>query len=145
MLCDSDGKVQGLWLTYSMQYENLSNGSYITGFPISLVKSTLNSLKNGEVPKLHDLDVEFRTMRIAEAKDHGLSDEWVKKVESIPNSKRKLLYVLNILDSTSPSGKLLEVGDIILTINGNMVTQMDDLPMTFHYLEEVDMVRFSNF
>jgi hypothetical protein len=142
VLCDGDGKVQGLWLTYSMQHENYTNGSYIAGFPISLVKPILKSLKNGEVPKLHDLDVEFRTMRIAEAKDHGLSDEWVKKIESIPNSKCKLLYVLNILDSTSNSGKLLKMGDIFLTINGNIVTQMDDLPMAFHYLEEVDIVRF---
>src|SRR5688572_5755515 len=106
-------------MTYSTQNEKKHNTIFIKGFPISLVKPTLKSIKNGELPKLHDLDVEFRTMRIAKAKDLGLSEGWVKKVESIPNSKHKLLFVLNILDSTSPSGKLLQVGDIILTINGN--------------------------
>ncbi|GBC06882.1 hypothetical protein RclHR1_07110007 [Rhizophagus clarus] len=34
----------------------------------------------------------------------------------------------------------LAVGDIILTINNNMVTKMSDLPITFHYLEEVDIL-----
>jgi hypothetical protein len=58
----------------------------------------------------------------------------------MPNTKNNLLSVLSILNSTSPSGKLLEVGDIILTINGNMVTKMFDLPTAFHYSEEVDMV-----
>jgi len=116
------------------------NTRFVRGFPISLVKPTLKSIKDGETPKLHDIDFELRSMRIAKAKDLGLSDEWVKKIESVPNSKHKLLFVFNILDSTSPSGKLLEVGDIILMIDGKMVTRMDDLPMAYHYSEEVDIL-----
>src|SRR4051794_41398696 len=79
-------------------------------------------------------------MRIVDAKNYGLSDEWVKKVESASNSKHTLLYILNILDSASPAGKLLEVGDLVLMMNGHMVTRMSDLPAAFHYSEEVDMV-----
>jgi hypothetical protein len=141
VLCDGDGKAQGLWMMYSTQNDKSNNVRVITGFPISLIKPTLKSLKNKEIPKLYDLDVELRTMRMARAKDLGLSDEWVKKVESIPNSKHRLLHIVNILDSTSPSGKLLQVGDIVLSINGNAVTRMTDLPMAFHYSEEVDMVK----
>jgi hypothetical protein len=132
--------VQGLWLTYSSQNDKHHNITYKRGFSISLVKPTLNSLKLGETPKLFGLDVEFWIIKISKAKYYGLSNEWVRKVESIPNSKNNLLRVLNIQDSTSPSGKLLKVGDIVLTINGNMITKMSDLPMAFHYSEEVDMV-----
>ncbi|PKY28468.1 trypsin-like serine protease [Rhizophagus irregularis] len=140
VLCDSDGNVQGLWLTYSAQDNKHNDLTYKCGFSISLVKPILNSLKLDEFPKLHGLDIEFWTIQISKAKDYGLSDEWVRKVESIPNSKNNLLRILNILDSTSPSGKSLEVGDIILMINNNMVTKMSDLPMAFHYSEEVDML-----
>jgi hypothetical protein len=140
VLCDSYGKVQGLWLTYSAQDNKYNDVLYKCGFSISLVKPILNSLKLDEFPKLHGLDIEFWTIQISKAKDYGLSDEWVKKVESMQNSKNNLLRILNILDSTSPSGKLLEVGDIILMINNNMVTKMSDLPTAFHYSEEVDMV-----
>ncbi|GBC06884.1 hypothetical protein RclHR1_07110009 [Rhizophagus clarus] len=138
VLCDSDGKVQGLWLTYSAQDNKYKDVTYKCGFSISLVKPTLNSLKLGEIPKLYGLDVEFSTIQISKAKYYDLSDEWVRKVESIPNSKYNLLRVLNIHDSTSPSGKLLKVGDIVLTINDNMITKMSDLPMAFHYSKEVD-------
>ncbi|CAG8644555.1 17808_t:CDS:2 [Rhizophagus irregularis] len=137
VLCDSDGNVQGLWLTYSAQDNKHNDLTYKCGFSISLVKPILNSLKLDEFPKLHGLDIEFWTIQISKAKDYGLSDEWVRKVESIPNSKNNLLRILNILDSTSPSGKSLEVGDIILMINNNMVTKMSDLPMAFHYSEEL--------
>ncbi|CAB4391055.1 unnamed protein product [Rhizophagus irregularis] len=140
VLCDNDGNVQGLWLTYSSQDSNYKDITHKCGFSISLVKPTLKSFKIDEVPKLHSLDVEFWTIQISKAKDYGLSDEWVRKVESMPNTKNNMLTVLSILDSTSPSGKLLEVGDIILTINGNMVTKVFDLPTAFHYSEEVDVL-----
>lgn len=142
MLCDDDGKVQGLWLNYSLQNSKWEDITTTRGFPISLVKPTLNSLKRGEIPKLYGLDVEFRTMRIVDAKNYGLSDGWVYKIESASNSKHTLLYILSILDSTSPAGKLLEVGDIVLMINGNMITRMDELPAAIHYSEEVDMVKY---
>src|SRR4051794_14501332 len=77
VLCDYDGKVQGLWLTYSSQVDFLET-VFLTGFPISLLKPTLDLLKCGKFPKLHGLDVEFWTMGIAEARDLGLSDEWVR-------------------------------------------------------------------
>ena len=109
------------------------------GLPISLIKLAIEPLKRGEIPKLRGLNIELWTMDIVKAKDHGLSDEWVKKVESIPNSKHNLLYILHVLDQTSPAGKLLEIGDIVLTINGSMVTKMADLP-AYHHSEEVDMV-----
>jgi hypothetical protein len=142
VLCDDDGKVQGLLLTYSSQNSKWEDITSTRGFPISLLKPTLKSLKRGEIPKSYGLDVEFRTMRIVDAKNYGLSDKWVKKVESASNSKYTLLYIINILDSTSPAGKSLEVGDIVLTINGNMVTRMDELPSAIHYSEEVDMVKY---
>ncbi|RIA99361.1 trypsin-like cysteine/serine peptidase domain-containing protein [Glomus cerebriforme] len=140
VLCDADGKVQGLWLNYSSQNEKNKDITFMSGLPISLVKPVLEPLKRGEFPKLRGLDVEFWTMRIAAARALGLSDEWVRKVESAPNSKHTLLYILNILDSTSSAGKLLEVGDLVLMMNGRMVTRMSDLPAAFHYSEEVEMV-----
>jgi hypothetical protein len=79
-------------------------------------------------------------MRMVEAKNYGLSDDWVKKVESATNSRHNLLTIINILDSTSPAGKLLKVGDIILMINGKIITKMADLPAALHYSKEVELV-----
>ncbi|GBB86615.1 hypothetical protein RclHR1_00130056 [Rhizophagus clarus] len=139
VLCEEDGKVQGLWLTYSSQNDNWEEISFIKGFPISLIKPTLKSLKNGEEPILYGLDIEFRTIRMVEAKNYGLTDDWVKKIESATNSRHNLLSIINILDSASPAGKLLKVGDILLTINGNIITKMADLPAAVHYSKEVDL------
>ena len=37
------------------------------------------------------------------------------------------------------------MGDIVLMINGNMITRMDELPAAIHYSEEVDMVKVSDY
>ncbi|RGB42648.1 trypsin-like cysteine/serine peptidase domain-containing protein [Rhizophagus diaphanus] len=140
VLCEEDGKVQGLWLTYSSQNDNWEEISFIKGFPISLIKPTMISLKNGEEPILYSLDVEFRTIRLVEAKNYGLSDDWVKKIESSKNSRHNLLSIINILDSASPAGKLLKVGDIVLTINDKIITKMADLPAAIYYSKEVDLL-----
>jgi len=92
------------------------------------------------MPKLHNLNVEFWTMRIAPARTLGLTDKWVRKIEEVPNSKHTLLYVLNILETASPAGKLLKVGDLVLKMNGKVVTRMSDLPIVIHNSKTVDMV-----
>jgi len=65
---------------------------------------------------------------IVTAKFHGLSNEWTRIFESIPNN---LLYILHIPDKKNPAGKLY---DIVLMINGNMGTRMNYL-LALHYLE----------
>ena len=66
-------------------------------------------------------------MRIAAARIVGLSDEWIKKIENAPGSKYQIMYILNILNSNSPAARLLNIGDIVLSIDGKVITRMDDL------------------
>ncbi|CAJ0752714.1 22115_t:CDS:2 [Entrophospora sp. SA101] len=142
VLCNEEGKVQALWLKYSSQNENEKDYIFFCGLPISLVKPTVELIKKGEHPELRGLNVEFWTRRISTARAYGLPNDWIKKIESAPNSKHTMLYVLNILDFTSPAGKLLKVGDIVLKMNRNLVTRMADLPKAYNEAEEVDMLVF---
>ncbi|KAI8580689.1 hypothetical protein K450DRAFT_173290 [Umbelopsis ramanniana AG] len=141
LLCDDEGNVQGLWVNYSSQNEKGKDISFMCGLPINLVRPVIDPLIRGEKPELRGLDVEFWTMRIAAARTLGLSDAWVKKVEQSKNSRHTLLYVLNTLDERSESAKLLKVGDIILSLNGNIVTRMAELSVVQN-MERVQMVVF---
>ncbi|RIB12352.1 trypsin-like cysteine/serine peptidase domain-containing protein [Gigaspora rosea] len=140
VLCESNGKIHALWLKYSSQNDSENDYIFFCGLPISIVLPTIEMIKVRKYPQLRGLNVEFWTRRIATARAYGLSTEWIKKIESAPNSKHSMLYVLNILDFTSPAGKLLKVGDIVLMMNGRLVTRMADLPAAYHQSEEVDML-----
>ncbi|KAF8932137.1 serine protease [Haplosporangium gracile] len=127
VLCDGDGFVQALWVNYSSQDEKGNDITFMSGLDVEAVVQVIHPFMRGEYPKLRALDVEFWTMRIAAARSLGLTDEWVQKIESDPNSKHTLLYVLSQLDASTPCGQMLKVGDIVLELEGRVATGMKDL------------------
>ncbi|CAO3591787.1 unnamed protein product [Absidia cylindrospora] len=140
VLVTEDGLVQGIWVSYSTQNEKGSDTSFMSGLSASLVRPTLQRLlaQPDDAPPLtfKGLDVEFWTMRLAAARTLGLSEEWIKKLEQSGSKRYTLLYVLNILDERSALSDILHVGDLVLTIQGRLVTRMIDLVL----LEELDSV-----
>ncbi|KAI7823553.1 trypsin-like cysteine/serine peptidase domain-containing protein [Gamsiella multidivaricata] len=127
VLCDNEGKVQALWVNYSSQDEKGNDITFMSGLDVAGVKTVIEPFMRGEYPKLRALDVEFWTMRIAAARSLGLTDRWVQRIESDPNSKHQLLYVLSLLDTTNPCSQMLKVGDIVLELEGKVATSMKDL------------------
>ncbi|OBZ91682.1 PDZ domain-containing protein C23G3.12c [Choanephora cucurbitarum] len=140
LITDDNGLVHALWISYSSQNEKGKDVSFMSGLLASLVKPTIDQfLNNGDKIVFKGLDVELWTMRIAAARTLGLSDEWVKKIEESGATRHTLLYVLNVLDERSPCAKVLNVGDVILSLNGKLVTRMSHL-MHVNQQDNVDMV-----
>ncbi|KAI8597726.1 trypsin-like cysteine/serine peptidase domain-containing protein, partial [Dissophora ornata] len=127
VLCDGDGNVQALWVNYSSQDEKGNDITFMSGLDVSCVKTVIEPFMRGEYPRLRALDVEFWTMRIAAARSLGLTDHWVQRIERDSNSKHSLLYVLSLLDTTTPCSQMLRVGDIVLELEGKVATGMKDL------------------
>lgn len=143
LLTTEDGKVQALWVSYSTQNEKGKDYSFMSGLPSALVKPTLDKFMHGEPVEFRGIDVEMWTMRIAAARTLGLSDEWVRRIEQSGSTRHTLLYVLNILDERSPSAQVLNVGDIVLSINGELVMRMSHL-MRLQDQTNVKMVLLRN-
>ncbi|SAL99643.1 hypothetical protein [Absidia glauca] len=141
LLTTEDGQVQALWVSYSSQNEKGRDISFMSGLSASLICPTLDRLAatngNDEVV-FKGLDAEFWTMRLAAARTLGLDDAWIKKLEQSGSKRHTLLYVLNILDERSALAKVLNVGDLVLTIDGKLVTRMTDL--AFQEKDTVKMV-----
>lgn len=148
LFTDADGNVHALWVSYSTQNEKGKDLAFMSGLPASLVRPTLERFvqqyKNGTQQPVvfKGLDVEMWTMRLAAARTLGLSDDWVRKVEQSGSTRHTLLYVLSILDERSPSAKVLNVGDVILSMNGNLVTRMSDLMRLHDHGDSVEMVSY---
>ncbi|CAO3590341.1 unnamed protein product [Absidia cylindrospora] len=146
LLTTDDGLVQGIWVSYSSQNEKGRDTSFMSGLSASLIRPTLDRMEVASVSNLGEpltfkgLDAEFWTMRLAAARTLGLSDEWIKKLEQSGSKRYTLLYVLNILDERSALSAILHVGDLVLTIQGQLVTRMTDLAALHDLDTAVQMV-----
>ncbi|ORX94491.1 trypsin-like serine protease [Basidiobolus meristosporus CBS 931.73] len=138
VLCNAEGQVLALWINYSSQDDKQKDISFMTGFSVDHLRPVVEPLSNGESPKLRTVDVEFWTLRIAAARTLGLTDEWVQRLESSGANQHTLLYVLSLLSSNSPVSKVLNVGDVVLEMNGKIVNKMGDLAQ-LNKEEEVEM------
>ncbi|CAO3676150.1 unnamed protein product [Rhizopus microsporus] len=144
LLTDDHGKVQAFWISYSSQNEKGKDISFMSGLHSSIVKCTLDQyLEHGSKMVFKGLDAELWTMRIAAARTLGLSDKWVKEIERSGSTRHTLLYVLNVLDETSACAKALHVGDVILSVNGKLVTRMSHMTLV-HEHDSVEMVVLRN-
>ncbi|KAI9593688.1 hypothetical protein BDF19DRAFT_447571 [Syncephalis fuscata] len=144
VLCQKDGKVNALWINYSSQNDKNKDIGFMSGLASRHMIPLIDALKRGESPNLRAITgVEFWTMRIAAARTLGLSADWVHRVEASNQHRHTLLYVLNILASDSLAAQVLQVGDIILDMDGKVVTRMQDLDVA-NGTTSVNMTIFRN-
>lgn len=138
VLCGEDGSVKALWLTYLG--ERTSSGKdvdYHMGLAISTIMPILEKLRLGITPKLRMLNIEVYFIQMAQARNMGVSDELIRCVENANHEKHQLLLVRRVESGNGP--KLLQDGDVILTVNQKIVTRMQDLDVQYTS-EELKMV-----
>ena len=123
VLLDKDDRVLGLWSSFA--YEN---GREIAqdnkGVAIDLVSEMLERVRNDR--PLHSLEVEFSVQPIASAREFGLSEEWAAKLAVHGVSRRQVLGVERVVGG-SPASKVLQQGDLVLAIDGAVVTRFREV------------------
>jgi pro-apoptotic serine protease NMA111 len=123
VLLDNDDRVLGLWSSFA--YEN---GREIAqdnkGVSIDLVREMLERVRNDR--PLHSLEVEFSVQPISSARDFGLSEEWATKLAAHGVSRRQVLGVERVVGG-SPATKVLQQGDLVLAIDGAVVTRFREV------------------
>jgi pro-apoptotic serine protease NMA111 len=123
VLADKAGNVLGLWSSFA--YES---GREIAqdnrGVPIDLVADMLDRVRTDK--PLHSVEAEFSVQPIASAREIGLSDEWATKLSEQNPTQRQVLTVVRMVGGT-PAAKLLQQGDLVLAIDGKVVTRFREV------------------
>jgi pro-apoptotic serine protease NMA111 len=94
------------------------------GVPIDLVADMLDRVRTSR--PLHSLEAEFSVQPLASAREIGLSDEWTKKLAQQNPTQRQVLTVVRMVGG-SPAAHILEQGDLVLAIDGKVVTQFREV------------------
>jgi S1-C subfamily serine protease len=123
VLTDRAGDVLGLWSTFAYDTAN-GIGQQLLGVPIDLVSDMMKRAVSGQ--PLHSLDVELALEPLASARLMGLSASWTAKLAAHSPSGRHVLAVVRTVGG-SPAASLLEPGDLVLAIDGQVVTRFREV------------------
>jgi len=123
VLVSDAGQVLGLWSSFA--YEN---GREVMqdnkGVPIDIVADMLERIRAAR--PLHSLEVELAGQPLASARDLGLPEDWLKRLEQHAATQRQALTALRMVGG-SPAAQILQQGDILLSIDGNVVTRFREV------------------
>ena len=135
VLVAEDGTVEALWLSYLG--ERTAHTSKDVEYHLGLATPTLlpvtDQIQKDITPNLRILNVETNTISMSQVRIMGVSESWITKVAEA-NSSRHQLFMVRKIDCAPPLGhdsQSLQEGDIILTLNGKLITRVSELDIMY--------------
>ncbi|MEN7343546.1 MAG: trypsin-like peptidase domain-containing protein [Pseudomonadota bacterium] len=127
VLSDSKGNVVASWSSFAMQGEG---GQTTRGIPAAVIQEFVDIVKNGR--SVYSLETEWGLMPLASARKLGLPEEWLDRLEAHNGQRRQALTVSRLAASTRETsallaGDLLQPGDILLTVDGQLVSSFREV------------------
>jgi S1-C subfamily serine protease len=123
VIADAKGEVRALWSSFAfeagreLQQQNL-------GVPAEIVTEMVDIVRSGR--PLHSLESEFQIVPLAAARRFGLGEDWIARFEQHSPTHRQVLGVGRLV-AGSPAAKLLQTGDLLLTIDGQVVNRFREV------------------
>lgn len=137
VLVAEDGTVQALWLSYlgERTAHTSKDVEYHLGFATPTLLPVTDQIQKDITPSLRILNVETNTISMSQVRIMGVSESWITKVAEA-NSSRHQLFMVRKIDCAPPSGhdsQSLQEGDIILTLNGKLITRVSELDIMYDH------------
>jgi len=130
VLVSEDGTVQALWMAYlGDRTSHGRDNEYRLGLATPALLPVINEIKSGRKPNLRILNLETQPMQMSEARIHGVSDSWIDRIQQ-EDSERHQIFMVRKLDAGNPGG--LQEGDVILTLNGQLITRVTDFDVMYN-------------
>ncbi|RKO95887.1 trypsin-like serine protease, partial [Caulochytrium protostelioides] len=154
VLCDADGRVQALWLSHLGDRNGKSDTEYYLGIHIALVKPILERFQQHvalpPVPptgpvvvppcdtflRLWGFAIEVVPVQMSTARQMGVTDDWVRRVEAA-NPQRHQLFMVRRTEAQTPTAEVLHELDLILAVRGRTVAHIHDLEVQYTGIDVV--------
>ncbi len=123
VLADSSGEVLGTWSSFA--YDNGREVSQDNrGVRIDVVADLLDRVRTNK--PLHSLEAELAEMPLSGARELGLSEAWSQRLAQHNPARRQALTIVRLVGG-SPAATILLPGDLILAIDGAVVTSFREV------------------
>ena len=123
VLLDRRGRVAGLWSSFAIQAGNES-AQFNRGVGSDVIVELVELARSG-LP-LYSLEAEVAYSPLFAARKLGLDEDWISKLEASNPHGRRVLSVSRLVAGT-PAASKLRNGDMILAIDGEVVTTFREL------------------
>ncbi len=119
-LVDEDGQIHAFYMSFAYE-ENREIRQREWAIPAALVAEALRMYQAGE--PYYSLDVSLSYQPLSTARELGLPDEWLQRINELPAALRRTLYVEQVVPSTDAAQKLAS-GDIVIAIDDQLVSDL---------------------
>jgi pro-apoptotic serine protease NMA111 len=123
VLADKEGRVIALWSSFAYQ-EGRNVEQTNMGIPSGLVQELVTVVREGR--ELRSLEAELYPLPLASARLLGLPEAEVRRLEEKNPGRRQALQVVRLV-AGAPAEDLLGIGDLILSIDGQVVTSFREV------------------
>ncbi len=117
------GQVLAMWSSFAYQAGNESD-QVNRGVASELVSEFVDVVRSNR--PIYSLEAEFNYLPLFAARELGLDDEWLSKLEQHDPQGRRALSVSRLVAGTQASRDLRN-GDMVLAVNGKIVTTFREL------------------
>ncbi|MCZ6559570.1 MAG: hypothetical protein O6931_01605, partial [Gammaproteobacteria bacterium] len=115
--------VVAMWSSFAYQ-AGQELGQRVEGVPAELVREFVELVRD-ERP-IYSLETQFNLIPLASARKLGLPDDWVARLEAHDSKSRQVLSI-NRTVAGSTASQLLKPGDLLLTIDGQVVSSFREV------------------
>jgi S1-C subfamily serine protease len=123
VIVNKRGEVMAKWASFAFQTGGES-GQFNRGLSSELVSEFVDIVRSGD--PIYSLEAEMGYTPLFSARKLGLDEDWLKRLETHNPAGRRALSVSRIVAGT-PAAELLRNGDMILAVDGQIVTTFREL------------------
>ncbi|OQR95789.1 pro-apoptotic serine protease [Thraustotheca clavata] len=137
---DSRGLVTALWLSFSYQDEG-GRREVFRGLSVEVIREVVNMAHSTGVPRsVTVLPIQLYTYPLSKARAGlGLSPHWIRQLEQCYGDKRQVLAIKRC-SAGSDAAAQLQSGDLLLSIDGNVVAKDFDVELLCMKKPQVSLV-----
>ncbi|MBT8100652.1 MAG: hypothetical protein KJO82_12925, partial [Gammaproteobacteria bacterium] len=118
VIVDKRGRVVSTWSSFQVQGGGDST-QFNRGIPSEVVQEFVRTVRDGR--PFYSLEAEFVYAPLFAARNMGVDETWLKRLEAKDPMRRRALSITRLVAGTEAADKLKN-GDIVLAVDGNVVT-----------------------
>jgi pro-apoptotic serine protease NMA111 len=123
VIAGARGEVRALWSSFSAE-DGRELVQFNRGITAELVAEVLEAARSRR--PLYSLEAEFTIVSLAAARQLGVPDEWLRRMEAHSPARRQVLAVARVV-AGSPAVGVLREGDLLLAIDGKPVNRFREV------------------
>ncbi len=133
VLVDKKGRVAATWSSFVLQSGG-DAAQFNRGVGSEVVRQFVETVREGR--PFYSLEAEFVYSPLFAARKMGVDEAWVSRLEKNNPVRRRALSISRLV-AGSPASKLLKNGDMVLAIDGSVVTSFRELEVAVQKPEVV--------